>query len=604
MKRLTRRTALASILLVVSLLVACSSSSSSGTKSSAVSGGTATFALAAGNVPDWILPLVTAANATTPNISFFQFLLYRPLFWFGGPGSAGLNASQSIANTPTFTTSNGKTTANITLKHYVWSDGKPVTARDVQFWYNLLTAEKANWWDSSPGGFPDNVVRFSVNGPYQITIEFNGPYSGAWLYNELAQLVPLPQQSWDRTSATGPVGNYDLTTSGARAVYNFLAAQNKDLATYTTNPLWKVVDGPWHLTSFTPSTGASTFARNATFSGPNAKNGVHKLQLVPFTSDAAEFNSLLSGSGLSYGYVPFSDIAAISRVTSAGYKVVPWVDWAFNYIPLNFNQPATGPIFRQLYVRQALQHLINETEITRSVFHGYGVPDYGPVPGAPASVYLSRQQTSDPYPFDPAAARTLLADHGWTVRPSGTSTCSRPGTAANACGPGVPAGAKLAFTLQYASGQTQVSEEAASLQTAFASAGITIALKAAPMSAVSGQWASCSQSSCWQALFWGNGWGFYPMFAEPAGDEIFASGAAANGGGYSSAEADSLMTAVHTQGLNAFDKYENYISAQVPVLWMASPDYFVSAIKSNLAGATPTDPLLNIYPQNWYFLKG
>ena len=64
------------------------------------------------------------------------------------------------------------------------------------------------------------------------------------------------------------------------------------------------------------------------------------------------------------------------------------------------------------------------------------------------------------------------------------------------------------------------------------------------------------------------------------------------------------MTAVHTQGLGAFDKYENYISAQVPVLWMASPDYFVSAIKSNLAGATPTDPLLNIYPQSWYFLKG
>ena len=158
MKRLTRRTALASILLVVSLLAACSSSSSSGTKSSAVSGGTATFALAAGNVPDWILPLVTAANATTPNISFFQFLLYRPLFWFGGPGSAGLNESQSIANTPTFTTSNGKTTANITLKHYVWSDGKPVTARDVQFWYNLLTAEKANWWDYSPGGFPEDAV--------------------------------------------------------------------------------------------------------------------------------------------------------------------------------------------------------------------------------------------------------------------------------------------------------------------------------------------------------------------------------------------------------------------------------------------------------------
>jgi peptide/nickel transport system substrate-binding protein len=605
-RRLTRTGPLAVILLAATALAACSSGASTSAKSgSKTTGGTAVFALAAGNVPSWIFPLTPAEFATTPNIEFFQFQLYRPLFWFGGPGAAGLNESQSIAEPATFATSGGKTTATITLKRYAWSDGKPVTSRDVQFWFNLLRAEKANWWDYSPGTFPDNVVSFTINSPYKFSIEFNGAYSGAWLYDELAQLIPLPQHAWDRTSAAGPVGNYDQTSAGAAAVYTFLAAQSKDLATYATNPLWKIVDGPWHLASFTASNGATAMVRNPSFSGPSVKDGISELKLVPFTSDAAEFNALLSGdSSITVGYVPFNDIAALSRVTSAGYKVVPWKDWAFNYIPLNFAQPTIGPVFAQLYVREAMQHLINETAITKSVFQGFGVEGYGPVPGQPSSTYLSPQQSTDPYPYDPGAARTLLTDHGWTVRPHGTSTCSKPGTAADECGPGVPAGAKLAFSLDYSAGQIQVNEEASVLQSAFSSAGIALSLKAQPMATVSGQWLPCPKPSCWQALFWGNGWGFYPMFAEPVGDEIFATNAPANGGAYSNAEADSLINAVHTGSLSAFYSYENYISKQVPVLWMATPDYFVTAIKANLAGASPTDPLMNLYPQDWYFVRG
>jgi hypothetical protein len=94
------------------------------------------------------------------------------------------------------------------------------------------------------------------------------------------------------------------------------------------------------------------------------------------------------------------------------------------------------------------------------------------------------------------------------------------------------------------------------------------------------------------------------MFAEPVGDAIFATNAPANGGGYSNPEADTLISAVHTGGLIAFYRYENYISEHVPVLWMATPDYFVTAIKTSLVGASPTDPLMNIYPQDWYFVHG
>ena len=51
-------------------------------------------------------------------------------------------------------------TATIQLKSWRWSDGQPVTSRDVQFWFNVLAANKNNWWDYTPGEFPDNVTAF------------------------------------------------------------------------------------------------------------------------------------------------------------------------------------------------------------------------------------------------------------------------------------------------------------------------------------------------------------------------------------------------------------------------------------------------------------
>ena len=38
--------------------------------------------------------------------------------------------------------------------------------------------------------------------------------------------------------------------------------------------------------------------------------------MLSYTSDAAEFDSLLSAGGISYGYLPFNDAAEVGRVTS------------------------------------------------------------------------------------------------------------------------------------------------------------------------------------------------------------------------------------------------------------------------------------------------
>ena len=46
----------------------------------------------------------------------------------------------------------------VTLKHYMWSDGTPVTARDVVFYINLGQAMGATWGNyGGPTQFPYNL---------------------------------------------------------------------------------------------------------------------------------------------------------------------------------------------------------------------------------------------------------------------------------------------------------------------------------------------------------------------------------------------------------------------------------------------------------------
>jgi peptide/nickel transport system substrate-binding protein len=598
-----RPLAIAGVTCVI-FLAACTSSQSSSTSATGtrVAGGTATVALTPGNQFDYIFPLLAFEDAIGANIEYSEYLMWRPLYWFGSPGHVGLNAKYSLAHPATVTAANGKTTATIQLKPYRWSDGKPVTSRDVQFWFNLLKAEKDVWWGYVQGEFPDNVTAFTILSPSRFSLTFKGTYSAAWLYNELGQLIPLPQHAWDKKSATGPVGNYDLTPAGAKAVYGYLAAQNKDLATYASNPLWQVVDGPWKLTSYTASTGDATYVRNTAYSGP-ATGSIHELRVLSFTSDTAEFNTLLSSGGLSYGYLPFNDAAQVGRLTAAGYQVQAWPTWGITYMSLNFASPEVGAILKQLYVRQAMQHLIDQPGYISSFLHGFGNPTYGPVPLVPSSAFVSSAQKQNPYPYDPGAATALLKAHGWKVVPNGTDVCQSPGTAANQCGAGIASGAKLAFSLQYSTGVQGVNEEVAALQSTFSQAGIQISPSGAPFDTVVGNDVPCTKSGCWQLNYYGQGWYFDPGYNDPDGSVLFKTAGVDNAGLYSSPTANALISKIGSGGYPALYAYENYIAKQLPVLWMPQLDGQISAVNSKLKGVYPQDPDGNIYPENWYFVK-
>ena len=148
--------------------------------------------------------------------------------------------------------------------------------------------------------------------------------------------------------------------SNAKSIYNFLNKASSSLSTYATNPLWKVVDGPYRIQSFDPSTDANTLVVNKNYSGP-VKPHISVIDDVAFTSYQAEADELLTGN-LDVGPVDFTAFPEIPRLKSLGYNVWGYPDFGFNYIPYNFLDK-TGDfnkIISQLYIRQALAHLQDE----------------------------------------------------------------------------------------------------------------------------------------------------------------------------------------------------------------------------------------------------
>lgn len=565
-----------------------------------VSGGTATFAEnPASGAADYIFPMVALAYDTPTNVQF-QFLQFRPLYWFGQGSSPSLNPGLSLAAPPDF--SAGNTVVTIHLKHYLWSDGQPVTSRDVLFWINLLRANVANWALSLPGGFPANIKAAVAQGPSTVRLTLTHEFNPEWFTDtQLTQIIPLPQHAWDKTSASGKVGNYDETTSGAVAVYKFLDAQSKNISTYTSNPLWHVVDGPWKLAAFR-SDGYAQFVPNSRYSG--TKPRLKSFVMQPFTSEAAEFDVLRSG-GLSYGYVPLSDLSQESLLRSAGYRIVAWPSWSISYIVLNFNNPTVGPMLRQLYIRQAMQYLIDQRGYIRAFLKGNGVPTNGPAPAQPPSSFASPQMQRGFYGYDPAKAVRLLSAHGWSVHPNGTSTCAKPGTGPGQCGAGIKAGAPLTFALKYLAGVTYLDQEIRTYKSALLRAGIQLNLSQGSESQVVGTAAACKPGpSCnWEMVQWGSpSWIWSSAF--PSGEAVFETGAGVNAGSYSDRTNDANIAAVQTSSSSAaFFTYENYLARQLPDLWLPNTYNQVSAIKTNLAGASQQSPLLLINPESWAFTK-
>jgi peptide/nickel transport system substrate-binding protein len=262
-----------------------------------------------------------------------------------------------------------------------------------------------------------------------------------------------------------------------------------------------------------------------------------------------------------------------------------------------------GPVIAQLYFRQALEDLMNQKAVIEGPLHGYGLYTMGPVGSYPSTSYLSPHLSSNQFPYSPTQAKQLLSSHGWDVVPNGVTTCVNP----SLCGAGVKQGQKLEFTLPYATGTDWITSEMTQLQSNASLVGIKLSLDPRPFSQVvataGGNCVSAHISCDWDMANWGGGWEFSPDYY-PSGETLFLSGSDANSSGYSNAENDSLINQTMTSSsLTTMYNWQDYLSAQLPVIWQPNGVYELSEVANNLKGVIPQSTTGNINPEDWYYVK-
>jgi peptide/nickel transport system substrate-binding protein len=596
------------------VLAACSGTTNHGGGSAAatggtpIKGGTATFAEQPGTPPNYIFPFTDSSYISVSNTDLFQYLMYRPLYWYGNGSSPTLNTTLSVANAPVWS-SNGLT-ATITLKHYMWSNGQPVTAQNVMFWLNMEQSVGDDDYGAF-NGFPTSLVSsMKVINPTTLTLTFNKVYSHSWvLYNDLSQVTPMPE-AWDAT-ATGP-SHCSTDPSDCAAVWKYLDAQSRNMSGWASSPIWSIVDGPWKLAQFN-SDGFVKMVPNPAYTGP-VKPILSAFEELPFTTDAAEYDVLRApggGSAMDVGYIPTPNLAAkpagaaVGPNPLSGYTLSPWYQWGISFYTVNEQSTVSdhAAIFKQVYFRQVLAYLMNQAAVIQGPLKGYGFLTTGPVATKPVTPWLSPQAATNPFPFDPAKAKSLLTSHGWDVVTGGTTTCKTP----SLCGPGISAGTPLTFTMTYESGLSWLSSELTQLQSNELSLGIKLNLKPEPftqvVSAYSGNCVVAKLPCNWDMADWGLGWSFYPD-VEPTGETLFLCGTPANSGGFCDSANDSMIDkTLSNDSSSLMYSWQNYLAPLLPVEWQPNAPYQMTEVINDLRGVLPQESTLNITPEYWYYVK-
>jgi peptide/nickel transport system substrate-binding protein len=597
-----------SLRLTLAALVLCGVVLASPSAFATVTGGptgSITFAEAPGANPNFIFPFLGCAYSSVNNINQFQMLMFRPLYWFGLAGSAKFVPSLSLANQPVFT--HGDRTVTITMKGWRFADGQIVDARSVMFFLNMYKADPTAYCGYNAGyGIPDQV-RSAAGHDNTIRINFTTPVNPVWLLdNYLSEITPMPDR-WDRSSgsqsSTCASGAYGASNTNAacNAVLTYLTKEGSTTSTFT-GTLWQSGDdGPWRLSAFNP-TGDATFEPNTKYRGPQ-KAQVGIVKEIAFTSLQAEESDLLNNK-LSLGYI---DTSVLTSPAPAPGKVGPnWVplashysivtssSWGFNFAAFNFtSSDPNGAAIDQLYVRQALQYAVDQRGLIENVDKGYGSEIDSPLP--PNTPTTLSRPIPNPYPFNFAAARTLLSAHGWTLV-NNVLTCTVPGTGTGECGANIAQGYQLSFNVVWPTDSTTLDQTMLAEIANWQSLGIEITHTTDTFNNVIGD---CTGAKPFEICAWGYGWSYVPS-DYPSGESLFLPGGDFNVGTYANTQMTSLIkkSIYGTANLSA---YGTFAAQQLPVLYQPqtnSIDEVARDLKSSI-GFAP-NPLGDFMPEYFH----
>lgn len=540
-----------------------------------VRGGTIVVALPPQTNLTWYFPLSNSSNNTLYN-GQLNAAMYLPLLYTNN--KYNIQYQNSVADKVTYNPAG--TVFHVFLnKKWHWSDGKPVTSADVLWTWKIIQAISAKnapapwpYTGAGTGDIPQGVKSVQANGPYEFTVTLKQPANQQWfIYNGLGQLQPLPMQAWNKYP----------TNLHKEIVYLGKEATNPNFDT--------VVDGPYKLASAVSSQ-SWKLVPNTKYSGPHA---LSTIILAYQGSNSSEFAALKTGA-VQVGYVNLSEYGARGELKGVD-KLWAGYNFGYQFLSLNLNSKAQGgmgPIFQQLYVRQALEMAIPQPAIDNSIYHGFAPPQYGPIPSKPATSFLDPALNKPTYPYNLAKAKKLLTSNGWKES-GGVMTKN---------------GQKLAFTIMYSSGDQATTDEMALIQSDFARIGVKVTLDPQPFASMVGIITNPADEGKWAAV---SGIGITYGGSYPSGEEVFKNGGGLDFFGFNDPTENALITKTTQPAANAqanlktFFKFESYTAQQLPVLFINNPGT-IEAVATNVHGVNQStlNPVTG-YPlwQYWWVGK-
>ncbi len=444
----------------------------------------------------------------------------------------------------------------VKLKHWNWSNGKPITAQDVAFTADVIVDgctmknPPFTYGGCGIGGVPPAtghalIKSVQAQGTDTVVFTLTGPANPVWFeLNGLGQILPMPKAVWDR-------GSYREDLALQQKLYND-----------PTAPEFKVVSGPYKFKNMVPNE-FYTFV-------PNEAYGGHKATVTWIeqyeTSDSAEFAALKRGQ-VDAGYLTPTMFSSASELKGQDKKTLSIGDGSFGWYGISLNAAQNsldvGPAFQDPTVREALQYGIDENAIGE-VLYGKGlfIPSYSAIPaGFPGltKAVFGVSSIPAPYPYDPAKGKAILEQDGWHLNAQGVMQKGK---------------VQLKFPALYQSGSTEWSDAAVIFEQDWAKMGVqitpepvafgTIMAMSDTQPGVSSKWAMALAAQWgYEPDYYPTGGGMWNVVFNPLDD-------------FKSADLEAKIAASYLPGTlqqvqHSMYRYAVATAKDLPVLWMPEP---------------------------------
>lgn len=316
-----------------------------------------------------------------------------------------------------------------------------------------------------------------------------------------------------------------------------------------------VGNGPFRFVSWRPNEQIVFEANEDFWAGrPHLDRIVFRVIPEPSTAITELLNS---GIDL-YRNVPPSDMVRLE----ASRRARPLTYSTLGFTLLMFN--LQNPLFADVRVRRALTMATDRQALIDGILQGYGEMTAGPA----APRQWERNAELEPWPYDPTEARRLLAEAGWRDT-DGDGTLDRDGR-------------PFHFEIITNADNVVRKDILVALQSQLRQVGVDARARAVEFNTMVDKW----MSGDFQTVV--AGWDLYLRF-DPS--QLFETGGAYNGGGYSNPRVDELLRRAGTtldreEAKPMWDEFQRILHEDQPYIFLFS-DHERWGASWRLRGAAP-----------------